>query len=160
MNRKHKTGDAAFHELLAGLAHDPRILEMKKYTQHGTTTTYDHCLKVAKKCYDLNHRLHLGADDKELVLTALLHDYFLYDWHDKSHPLHGYTHADAAADNAVRDFGIGREEEEAIRSHMWPLNISRIPTSKTGWILTIADKLCSAEETAAGRYKKHGRLHD
>ncbi len=136
--------------LLQDLEEDPRILRMKQYIQHGDTTTYEHCVSVARESFRLNRLLHLKADEAELVKTALLHDYFLYDWHDHSHPLHGYRHADIAADNAVRDFGLDREEEEAIRSHMWPLNLSRVPGSRIGWIISLADKICSAKETVSG----------
>lgn len=136
--------------LLQKLLSDPRIQLMKQYTQHGDTSTYEHCVSVARESLRLNRALLLHADETELVKAALLHDYYLYDWHDRGHPLHGYRHADVAADNAVRDFGLDRAEEEAIRSHMWPLNISRIPHSRIGWIISLADKICSAKETVTG----------
>ena len=143
-------------KILQSLISDPRIIRMKDFTQHGNTTTFDHCVNVARTSYRINHALHLHADDKDLILTALLHDYFLYDWHDHSHPLHGYTHADTAADNAVRDFPLDTEEEKAIRSHMWPPNISRIPSSRIAWIISAADKICSAKETLSGRHSGMG----
>jgi uncharacterized protein len=82
-----------------------------------------------------------------MVKVALLHDYFLYDWHDKNHPkLHGFRHATIAANNAMRDFGLTKKEYRAIRTHMFPLNL-RLPTSREAFILTLADKYCATLET-------------
>ena len=142
--------EAKLKEILDTFMTDPNIRQMENYIQHGSTTTLDHCMAVARVSFEINHALHLHVDDVALIRTALLHDYYLYDWHKKGHPpLHGYHHADAAADNAVRDFGINKVSEKAIRSHMWPLNITRIPSSRLAWIITTADKLCSTRETLA-----------
>ena len=51
-------------------------------------------------------RLRLRVDMESLIRGALLHDYFLYDWHDgeKEHNLHGFRHAERALRNAERIF--------------------------------------------------------
>lgn len=88
---------------------------------------------------------------------ALLHDYFLYDWHvpDKSHRWHGFFHAGKALANASRDFTLGKIERDMIASHMFPLNIT-LPRYRESVILCIADKLCATEETVTARsqYRK------
>ena len=96
----------AFEALIRELSADPRAQKMKDYIQHGTVTTYDHCMDVARTSFSINRKLHLHAPEKELVTAAFLHDYFLYDWHDHGDRLHGYHHPDIAADNAARDFAI------------------------------------------------------
>ena len=89
-----------------------------------------------------------------MIKAALLHDYFLYDWHDKDHPkLHGFRHATIAAKNAKRDFGLTKKEYKAIRSHMFPVNL-RLPTSREALILTLADKYCAARESIRFRKKR------
>ena len=90
---------------------------------------------------------HLKTDEEVLVRAALLHDYYLYDWHDHGDHLHGYHHPFIAAENAARDFHVSDKEQECIRTHMWPLNIKRPPASKEAAIICIADKLCSLDET-------------
>lgn len=80
-----------------------------------------------------------------MIRGALLHDYFLYDWHEPHHGLHGYTHASLALRNAAQDFAISPIEADVIKKHMWPLNI-KPPRYREAMIVTIADKICSAKE--------------
>jgi uncharacterized protein len=104
-------------------------------------------LSVAEKSLEISRKLHIKVDAESMVKVALLHDYFLYDWHDKNHPkLHGFRHATIAANNAMRDFGLTKKEYRAIRTHMFPLNL-RLPTSREAFILTLADKYCATLET-------------
>ena len=145
MMKEHE--EARFRELSRDLTEDIRVRRMSQYIQHGSTTTYDHVLRVARTAYRLNHILHLKADDHSLIRASILHDYYLYDWHQQGDRLHGYHHARIAADNALRDFAISPAEQAMIQSHMWPLNLFSIPLSRGGWLLTIADKIASAQET-------------
>ena len=136
--------------LLEEYKRNPNVQEMKRYIQHGSISTYEHCVSVTRVSYWLNKRLHLGADEKTLVTGAFLHDFYLYDWHDTgdgSHRLHGYRHADRACDNAVKVFSVNKEIQKIIKCHMWPLNISRLPLTRAALIVCLADKYCSTIET-------------
>ena len=90
---------------------------------------------------------HVHADERELVRGALLHDYYLYDWHEPHGKLHGFSHPAVALNNAKRDFDLSSKEQNIIASHMWPLTISKFPKSREAVLVGIADKLCSAKET-------------
>ncbi len=147
-----------FKSIAAPIAHDPRVMRMQEYIQHGQVTTYDHCINVARTAFWLNCHFHLGADEHKLVRAALLHDYFLYDWHDKGDHLHGYHHPAIASSNAREDFELTYAEQKMIESHMWPLTLFHIPTSRGGWILMLVDKLCSSGEIINDRYSKISRL--
>ncbi|MCR5748276.1 MAG: HD domain-containing protein [Lachnospiraceae bacterium] len=138
-----------FTILARPIAGDIRVRQMRNFIQHGRRNTYDHCLSVAYTAFLLNRRLHLNADEEQLVRAALLHDYYLYDWHYKGDKLHGYHHPTIASDNAARDFNLSNTELEMIKSHMWPLTLFHFPTSKGGWLISIADKICSCEEIIA-----------
>ena len=140
------TEETQFDKLIRPIALDQKALRMKKYIQHGKVTTYSHSLRVAKTAFALNRLLHAGCDERRLVRAAFLHDYFLYDWHTHGDKLHGYHHPEIAAENAARDFGLDQKEQSIIRTHMWPLTLFHVPASREAWIVTIADKLCGAEE--------------
>lgn len=133
------------------IVNDEKFLREKEFMQHGTTSVYEHSIYVATTCMKIVGKFNLKVDKKSLIKGALLHDYFLYDWHvsDKSHRLHGFTHPRASWRNAKRDFGLNKKEENMILSHMFPLG-PKIPMYKESWILTIADKYCATRETIDG----------
>ncbi len=130
------------------------ILENKQFKKldnfiaHGDTTVLKHCISVAVLSLAIAKIFKIKAKKKELVKSALLHDLYLYDWHkpSKRKGLHGFTHSKTAADNAKKYFNINNKEFSNIESHMWPLNITKIPKTKEGIIICIADKICSLKE--------------
>ena len=119
----------------------------KEFIQHGTTSVYAHSVAVACFSLYLCKKLHLKVRERELIRGALLHDYFLYDWHDPdpSHRLHGFHHANTALRNAERDFELSDVEKDIIKKHMFPLNI-RVPKYKESVIVCMADKICVVQE--------------
>lgn len=125
----------------------------KQFFQHGKTTVYSHSVHVAYASYYWTKKYHIEIDDKALIRGALLHDYFLYDWHDKEHAHkrpHGFYHPSAALNNALEDFNLSSKEKNIIKRHMFPLTIMP-PTCREAWIVCMADKVCGLRETIAGR---------
>ncbi len=127
------------------------MAQEKRFYQHGTVTVYDHSVAVALMCLRLAGFLRLRTDTRALVRGALLHDYFLYDWHVKvkGRPLHGFWHARLAMANAQRDFGLNPVERNMILSHMFPMNRT-LPRYRESVLLCTADKVCAARETFSG----------
>ncbi len=144
-----------FEDMIADLTSADTVRSMHGFCQHGHTSTYEHCRAVAYYSDRLCGKLRLRVDVRSIVRGALLHDYFLYDWHipDDSHKLHGFYHPDKALANAREHFDVSRKEADIILSHMWPLTITRIPRSREAWIVCLVDKACSLFETFRGRYK-------
>ena len=126
--------------LLRKYRYDSKVLEMKKYLQHGTVSTYDHVERVTRASYWLNRRLHLGANERVLVAGAFLHDFYLYDWHTDSEGLHGFYHPGIACRNAMNRFHVDPPVQNIIRSHMWPLTLTVLPLCREAWIVCMADK--------------------
>lgn len=122
----------------------------KKYIQHGTVTVHSHCMNVAKHSLLLAQMLGLHYNRRELIRGALLHDYFLYDWHDKDHinpfRLHGFYHPGIALKNACAEYQLTEREKDIIRKHMWPLTVVP-PMCREAWVVTAADKWVSLMET-------------
>lgn len=129
----------------------PEAQEMKKFIQHGNTTVFDHCLAVAKfsllYAYFFEKTLKIEFDKDSLVRGALLHDYFLYDWHikGKAEGLHGFSHPRTALKNAERDFDLNEIERDIIAKHMFPLTL-RLPSFRETVLVTLADKWCAIAE--------------
>lgn len=119
----------------------------KKCIQHGTTSVFEHSLGVACLSLYLSHKLPIYFDERSLVRGALLHDYFLYDWHvrNQGHNLHGFHHAKVALTNASKEFDLNDIEKDIIEKHMFPLNV-KPPKYREGILVCIADKLCTIWE--------------
>lgn len=124
-----------------------------KYIQHGKTTVYIHSRNVAYLSYIIarfcERKFKLRINYDFLVVGAMFHDFFLYDWHElEGRPrLHGFNHPKIASENAQKYFDITEEEQEIIETHMWPLTITKFPRTLEAKIVCLADKLCSTRET-------------
>lgn len=139
------------------LTRDGELGRTRSFIQHGHTTVYTHVHHVARIALWLNRRLNLKADRDRVIRSALLHDYFLYDWHDKSHDHprpHGFHHPRVAMETAHRHYDLHEREKDAIVSHMFPL--TRPPRHREGWLVTAADKLSTFQELSAWFSAKTG----
>lgn len=139
------------------LEEDGRFKWLKDYNHHGTTSVHTHVLHVAWWANRIAESLPVEVDMESLTRGALLHDYFLYDWHDDhGHSPHGFTHPFTALKNARDDFDLTEREVDIIKTHMWPLTVVP-PKHREGWIVTMADKIATWEETL-GKRKPPKRL--
>jgi len=122
----------------------------RNHIQHGTIPVQRHCIDVAWQSFVISKALGIPCSERELIRGALLHDYFLYDWHNKDREdyqmLHGFYHPGIALKNASREYDLTMREKEIIRKHMWPLTVVP-PLCREAWIVSTADKYCSLLET-------------
>ena len=137
------------------ILHSPGFIDSGKSVQHGNMSVRQHSIDVAKCSLQISRKLPFHFKEKDLVRGALLHDYFLYDWHNKKvrlrdirefYKLHGFSHPVTALKNAKKEFELTKREEDIIRKHMWPLTI-KPPACREAWVVTLADKYCSLLET-------------
>ncbi len=117
------------------------------YIQHGVTSCMLHTIAVAYYSDRIAKKMHIRYRRRELLIGALLHDYFLYDWHDKApeRKIHGFTHPRCALINADRDFELTKTEKNIIVRHMFPLTLIP-PKVREAWIVCAVDKICSVYE--------------
>lgn len=132
----------------------------RSFIQHGDVSVHAHVQSVARASVAIAGtlgRMGLRVDRRSLIRGALLHDYFLYDWHDPdpSHRLHGFTHPATALARAEEDFDLTDRERNIISRHMFPL-VPAPPTCREAWIVCMADKACAFYETIAGRLPGRG----
>lgn len=125
-----------------------RLEKTRHFIQHGDTSCLLHTAAVAYYSIKLAEILGVKVNKRQLIRGALLHDYFLYDWHDgrKERHIHGFTHPGAALKNAMEDFELSDLECDIIRKHMFPLTLVP-PKFRESVIVCIVDKYCSLYET-------------
>ena len=144
------------------ITRNPSYLQLLTVPRHGSTNTYDHSVRVAQ----LAHRLapKLGIDPDSAARVGLLHDFCLVDYHknDKDSGHDGrwycfYHPEDAVKNSLAAGFPLSQKEQQAIRSHMFPL-ASSVPSSRLGCLLTLCDKAIAAQESFAGAAESYVRF--
>lgn len=147
--KKCKIDYTLFDQLCKGITDTDEYLSMKKYTSHANVSCYQHSINVAKDCYRFGEKHRVKCDMRSLIRGALLHDYYLYDWHDKNKGFrwHGFKHSRFALNNAMKVYDLNNIEQNIIISHMFPLNITKIPIYKESIIVTLMDKKNALSET-------------
>lgn len=135
-------------ELGADVLASPKMQGLRSYMQHGRVTRYDHCLSVCYIALRMAQRLNIAVDERSMVRGALLHDYFLYDWHDPDNlrPLHGFTHPGEALRSALEEFELNDVERNVIHRHMFPLTPVP-PRYREAVLVSLADKVSAVLET-------------
>lgn len=114
------------------------------YESHHGITRMDHSLRVAKYVYKISKKLKL--DYVSATRAAILHDFFTNEEFGENHGLiQGVVHPEIALQNAKGEFKLNAIEENAIETHMFPLNTKR-PKYKESWILTGVDKVIAIYE--------------
>jgi uncharacterized protein len=162
MRTHYTTESLAFHfdEFSNEILMSDGMQYEKKLPHHGKVTCYDHSVSVAWLSIRLAMYFHYEMDMKSLVRGALLHDYYLYDWHTRNddHCFHGFHHAKRALRNAESDFSLSDIERDIIVKHMFPLN-PQLPQYIESVIVTVADKVCAVREVFhyTGKKQVEGR---
>ena len=135
------------HELGKEILASDNMKREKRFIQHANVSTYEHSIGVATMSLTLAAIVRVKVDKVSLVRGALLHDFFLYDWHDKTAmpKAHAYLHPLIAFDNAKKEFRLNAIEKNIIQAHMFPLSIV-MPKYKESWIVVMADKICAMNE--------------
>lgn len=143
--------DRRFEELSSPIRMAAGVQKMREYSQHGSVSTYDHCVRVARCAYKMSCALPGRFNDEAIVRAGILHDYYGYDWHHTDNSKHAINHPVIAMKRAHEEFELSPLERNIISAHMWPLPPTRIPRSAEAWLVCLADKICALQETLAMR---------
>ena len=134
---------------LSALTHDAGLIRCAEFMQHGDTSVLLHCVAVAFYSAWILDALHVRYDLRALVRGALLHDFFLYDWHThKRAPgeqMHAFSHPAAALANARTRVDLTDKEANIILRHMFPVTPVP-PATREGVAVCLADKFCALYE--------------
>lgn len=145
-----------FINIIQDLIKHPTVKQMRNYNQHAQVSCYQHCMQVAYYTYFICKKLNL--DYISATRGAMLHDLFLYDWHNhekvdnKWTSKHAFLHPKIALKNAKEIFDLNAIEQDVIVNHMWPVTI-KMPTYKETVVVTFADKYSACRETF-GHFQK------
>ncbi len=155
MNRDFET----FFNIATPILFHP-VFRMQTQYSHHTRSLFDHSVLVAYSAFKVGKRLSMNVES--IVRGALLHDFFLYDWHieGKKYPKklfkkHGFTHARKSYENASFFFPLDPVEKDIILKHMFPLNI-RPPLYLESWLVNIVDNLITFREYF---FQRNGQTH-
>lgn len=66
---------------LHNLSQKSHLRRMEKFIQHGDTSCLLHTIAVAYYSIKIAEFFGIKYKKRDLIRGALLHDYFLYDWH-------------------------------------------------------------------------------
>ena len=154
-----KVIDNIYMDVAKDIVMNENMNKMKECIQHGDTTCYMHSLMVAYLSLVIAVKFNIICDERSLVRGALLHDYFLYDWHKREESLrfHGFVHPKKALENAMKEYELNDIEKNIIKTHMFPLTIVP-PKYIEGMIVSTADKICSIFETLKFRRKQKYKM--
>lgn len=134
---------------LNALIREAGLSRCAEYIQHGDTSVLLHCVAVAFYSTLILDALHVRYNRRALIRGALLHDFFLYDWHTHRRApgerMHAFSHPVAALKNARAHVELTPLEENIILRHMFPVTLVP-PSSREGAVVCMADKACALYE--------------
>lgn len=160
-NEKKKQGPdrEIFEAEMERLMSLDEIKKMSAFSQHHGNNTLQHVRNVAYRSFQLAEQFGWDIDEKRLARGAMLHDYYLYTvkQEDISDYRHGIGHPKTALKNAREIFDLTQEEENIIRSHMWPLTIFHAPRCREAVLVCLADKDCAIKEMFFGKKNLEGK---
>ena len=145
-----KFQDEIYNQIIKNILDNKEFQKMKTIEHHGITRL-DHSLKVSDYSYKIAKKMHL--DYIETARGGLLHDFFFSkeDRNSKERFISTFTHPEKALRTAKEHFNLSMKEQDMIRSHMFPINIS-VPKYLESWIVSGVDKVVAVNELAV-KYK-------
>lgn len=156
--------DPKFGELIREFTQHPVYRTMRDLPHHEHSV-YDHSLRVAWLSYKVGTYLntYIGIRIRDLTRGAMLHDFFLRDWHEQKSPsgrLHAFEHPREALVNARKYFSpISDVERDIILKHMWPLSLIP-PRYIETVIVVVMDKVVASREVTAEFVEKSIHRND
>ena len=138
--------DLQYMSIVNNILDNDEFLKIKKIEHHGISR-FDHSLKVSYYSYKIAKAMHL--DYEQTAIGGLLHDFFLSPENrtQKDRIKSVFVHPKQAVAMAKSQFELTKKEEDMIRSHMFPINLS-VPKYAESWIVSMVDKCVAANEFA------------
>lgn len=139
-----------FLDIIKDIIYNDKFKELKNFIHHKHTTRYQHCINVAYYSFKMAKKFK-SKHIKEIVIGALLHDFFFYDWHNCEKrngffmKYHAFYHPFDANNNASVLFKLNDLEQDIILTHMWPCSL-KMPKHKECFFIILSDKYSAIKE--------------
>ena len=136
--------DSEYLTIIKDIFDNKEFNKMKLIEHHGISR-FDHSLKVSYYSYKIAKAMHL--DYIKTARGGLLHDFFFSkeERTKKDKFISYFTHPKKALKQANSQFNLSKKEQDMIRSHMFPINIS-VPKYLESWIVSGVDKVIAVNE--------------
>ena len=136
--------DTNYYNIVDKIINDNEFKKIDNCTHHGISR-FDHSCRVSYYSYKLTKAL--GLNYKEVARAGLLHDFFLNENKTQKEKIKSmFAHSKKSLANSEKLFYLSDLEKDIIYTHMFPLNISRVPKYMESWIVSGVDKAVAAYE--------------
>ena len=136
--------DISYYNIVDKIINDNEFKKIDNCVHHGISR-FDHSCRVSYYSYKLTKAL--GLNYKEVARAGLLHDFFLSENKTKKEKfLSMFSHSKKSLKNSEQIFYLNELEKDIIYTHMFPLNIERVPRYMESWIVSGVDKAVAAYE--------------
>lgn len=136
--------DINYYNIVDKIINDNEFKKIDNCTHHGISR-FDHSCRVSYYSYKLTKAL--GLNYKEVARAGLLHDFFLNENKTKKEKLKSmFAHSKKSLENSEELFYLNDLEKDIIYTHMFPLNLNRVPKYMESWIVSGVDKAIAAYE--------------
>lgn len=137
-------GDKNYYKLVRKIIKNKEFIKIDNCIHHGISR-FDHSCRVSYYSYKVTKLLKLNY--KEVARAGLLHDFFLSENSTNKEKLKSmFVHPTKSLENSEKLFELSNIEKDIIYTHMFPLNINRIPKYIESWIVSLVDKFVAVYE--------------
>lgn len=140
-----------FYRMISDIVANSEVQKLKDFTHHSDVSVYEHSMHVAYWNYRICSLFNWDA--KAATRAGMLHDMFMYDWHEYKAEsflkLHGFAHPRIALEHAKENFELSNREEDIILKHMFPLT-PKPPRYRETCVIIVTDKICAMSEVVRG----------
>jgi len=130
--------DMKYYNLVYDIINDNEFKKIDNCVHHGISR-FDHSCRVSYYSYKVSKLL--GLNYKEVARAGLLHDFFLSENITKKDKMKSmFVHSKKSLKNSEELFSLSDREKDIIYTHMFPLNVNRIPKYMESWVVSLVDK--------------------
>ena len=118
-----KKSKEEFYSLVEDITNNKNFNKLNKELHHGITR-YEHSMRVAKHTYIIGKALNM-KNLNETTRAALLHDFYINDdLKGQSSAKKLGTHPEVALHNSLKYYDLNEMQQDIIKSHMFPCNLT------------------------------------